>query len=76
MHYCNYLGERDSFHECDHENFNAVFSTNVLGPMLTYQNLSPLVIRSSVKIFVTISSTMGSITMTGEGVHELSCIRM
>lgn len=60
-------GERDSFHECELDNFNSVFSTNVFGPMLTYQNLSQLVLQGSSRIFVTISSTMGSITKTGEG---------
>lgn len=60
-------GERDTFQECDFENFNNVFSTNVFGAMLTFQNLSPLVLRGSSRILANISSTMGSITKTGEG---------
>ena len=61
------VGERDTFQECQQENFNEVFSTNVFGPMLTFQNLTPWVLSSSAKMFITISSTMGSITKTCEG---------
>lgn len=62
-----HAGERDTFNECSHENFNQVFETNVFGPMLTYQNLSALVLRSSSRLFVTMSSIMGSTAKTGEG---------
>eukprot|EP00603_Paraphysomonas_imperforata_P010940 CAMPEP_0114460472 /NCGR_PEP_ID=MMETSP0104-20121206/5767_1 /TAXON_ID=37642 ORGANISM="Paraphysomonas imperforata, Strain PA2" /NCGR_SAMPLE_ID=MMETSP0104 /ASSEMBLY_ACC=CAM_ASM_000202 /LENGTH=271 /DNA_ID=CAMNT_0001633193 /DNA_START=37 /DNA_END=852 /DNA_ORIENTATION=- len=61
------IGERQNFMHTSPADMTNVFNTNVIGPLLTFQSLSPLVLTSQSRLFMTISSNMGSVAATAAG---------